>query len=105
MLLPSTRLTTLLAKAVVSVFLVAAPSRVLGQILDQSAEPAATAEVAPATLTVWNRPIAVFRASNGAFTPAQRAAGARRRISELPLDALDDPIESREVLDGHAAGS
>ena len=54
-------------------------------------------------MTVWNRRIAVFRTPYGAFSP-YRATSAAQRIEALPIHALGDPIESREVSDGQIRG-
>src|SRR4029453_12148082 len=38
----------------------------------------------PATLIIWNRPVAEFRATVAGVAPAQRARNAERRILALP---------------------
>ncbi len=48
---------------------------------------AVLSEQVPATLMVWNRPIAVFRAPFGSISPEQRADAASARI-EAALDRL-----------------
>jgi small-conductance mechanosensitive channel len=121
---PWARSATLLPRvALTLVLVVAAPFAVFGQPPPADTEAGAVdGERAPqaerasgatdpapivaqsATLTVWNRPIAVFRAPYGAFSPAERAASAQGRIQSIPLDALDDPIEGREVSDDRQRG-
>ena len=46
----------------------------------------------PATLVIWNRPVAVFRAPVGGVPPAQRAENAAARIASLPYGASDAKI-------------
>src|SRR5262245_26511755 len=42
----------------------------------------------PATVVVWNRPIAVFRTRVGGLSPSQRASAAARRIESRPEERV-----------------
>jgi small-conductance mechanosensitive channel len=85
---------------------------VVGLLLALSCAPALAKQVSiavgdpPATLSVWNREIAVLRATVSGAVPAERAARARERILALP--PLSDPDEVTSALttvgtsEGHA---
>lgn len=80
--------------------------------LAQTEERAGTLEVrsaAPATVTVWNRPVVVLRASIDGVSPRERAEGIQSRIEELPLEGADIRAEPASIrgLEGIAifAGS
>lgn len=60
--------------------------------------------VTPATLTVWNRPIAVFRTPVGQVGPAGRAARAAGRIEALPDDVRPDEIKVDPATVGNLHG-
>jgi small-conductance mechanosensitive channel len=60
--------------------------------------PAARAAVkvdvgAPAPVVVWNREVVVLRARIGDVGPAERAERVRRRIEEIPPEALGSAVE------------
>jgi small-conductance mechanosensitive channel len=61
-------------------------------------------DAAAATLTVWNRPIVVFRAVVGQVRPADRAAVAARRIEDLPDDVRPEEIRAEEATIGATHG-
>jgi hypothetical protein len=88
-------------------FVIAAPA--LAQSVSLAAERTVSAEkpapaVAPATLTVWNHPIAVFRAPVRQVSPAGRAARAAKRIEEIPADVLPDEIRADVATVGDLNG-
>lgn len=58
----------------------------------------------PATLVVWNRTIAVFRAPVGGVVPAQRVENAAARIAALPHGAADATIAIQPGQVGAASG-
>ena len=59
------------------------------------------AQAGPATLTVWNRDITVFRRTVGWNTPSQRVVAAQARIEALPEASWGVPVAVRETdLDG-----
>ena len=51
----------------------------------------------PVTLTVWQRDIAVFRATLGSLTPNIRRENALQRISDLPKSALYDEVRTEKI--------
>jgi hypothetical protein len=51
----------------------------------------------PVTLTVWQRDIAVFRATLGSLTPNIRRENALQRISDLPKGALYDEVRTEKI--------
>jgi small-conductance mechanosensitive channel len=60
--------------------------------LAQTQAPSPTLEVQlaePATVVVWNRPVAVLRASIHGISPQARAEGIRARIERLPLEEAE----------------
>jgi small-conductance mechanosensitive channel len=59
---------------------------------------------ASATLTVWNRPIVMFRATVRQVRPADRAANAARRIEALPPDVRADEFRADPVVIGELQG-
>lgn len=84
-----------------------------GPVLAQSAPPdspktavpeKAAPTVAPATLTVWNRPLMVFRTSVGHVTPAGRAARAAEKIQAMPDDTRPDEIRADAATVGNLHG-
>jgi small-conductance mechanosensitive channel len=58
----------------------------------------------PATLTVWNHPIAAMRASYDGLSPQARAQSAQERIERLPPSAAGLPISSELVTAGARSG-
>jgi small-conductance mechanosensitive channel len=64
----------------------------------------AAAAIAPATLAVWNRPIAVFRVPAGQVSPAGRAARAAQRIEAMPSDVRPDEIRADAAAIGDLRG-
>jgi small-conductance mechanosensitive channel len=52
------------------------------------------AQPEPATLTIWNRPVFVFRAPAGHLTPQDRARAAERRIRTTPRSVLQGEIKA-----------
>jgi small-conductance mechanosensitive channel len=64
----------------------------------------AAAAIAPATLTVWNRPIAVFRVPARQVSPAGRAARAAQRIEAMPSDVRPDEIRADAAAIGDLRG-
>ena len=84
-----------------------------GPVLAQSAplDPQKTAvperaapAVAPATLTVWNRPLVVFRTPVRQVNPAGRAARAAERIQAIPDDVRPDEIRAEAATIGDLHG-
>jgi small-conductance mechanosensitive channel len=78
----------------------------------ETAQPARTAppgasepSVAPATLTIWNRPIVVFRAPVDRISPAERAAAAARRFDQLPDDLRPDEVIAAPATLGDLQGT
>ena len=61
-----------------------APLAVIAFLSGAGAHGQETAVTGPATLVVWNRTIAVFRAPVGGVAPAQRVENAAARIAALP---------------------
>jgi small-conductance mechanosensitive channel len=53
-----------------------------------------------ATLTIWNRPIVVLRASLDGTTPAERVDQSRRRVDELPYESLTAEVSSERTMLG-----
>jgi small-conductance mechanosensitive channel len=84
-------------------FLSPAPSRAQTAQSTQAGQ-AATAPVAAATLTIWNRPIVVFRSAVAGADPAARAAGAARRFAELPDDVRADEVRAIPATVGDLRG-
>jgi small-conductance mechanosensitive channel len=77
----------------------------------QTAQPTRTGQagagetlVAPATLTIWNRPIVVFRAPVDRISPAERAAAAARRFDQMPDDLRADEVNVRAAAVGNLQG-
>jgi small-conductance mechanosensitive channel len=64
----------------------------------------AAAAIAPATLAVWNRPIAVFRVPAGQVSPAGRAARAAQRIEAMPSGVRPDEIRADAAAIGDLRG-
>ncbi|MCF7733850.1 MAG: mechanosensitive ion channel family protein [Akkermansiaceae bacterium] len=58
----------------------------------------------PATLTVWQRDIAVFRVSIASLTPEARRDSALQRISDLPKSALYDTLRMEKISLGGIHG-
>ena len=58
----------------------------------------------PATLVVWNRTLATFRAPVGGVVPADRVKNATARILALPPDAADAKISIQAVNVGADQG-
>jgi small-conductance mechanosensitive channel len=82
---------------------VAGPAR--AQSAREPAERAASQGTsAPATLTVWNHPIAVFRAPLRKVSPAERAARAVQRIEALPHDTRPDEVKAEAATIGDLQG-
>jgi small-conductance mechanosensitive channel len=72
----------------------------------RAAQPGASeAPAAPATLTIWNRPIVVFRAPVERISPAERAAGAARRFDQLPDDLRADEVTAAPATLGDLQGT
>ena len=67
-----------------------------------AAEPATAMEDAP--LTVWNRPLTVFRTPIGFASVGERAERAAERIARLPPEALDLPIAAKPAKVGELNG-
>lgn len=59
---------------------------------------------APATLVVWNRTIATFRATVAGVEPAQRAQNARARFAALPASLAPLPVTVRPATVGTSDG-
>lgn len=79
----------------------------LGSQPGQGAEPPRAKEAsaaAPVTLTGWNRPIIVFRASVRQMSPAGRAAAASQRIEALPGDIPADAFRAEPAAIGDLRG-
>jgi small-conductance mechanosensitive channel len=57
----------------------------------------ATPSGEPATITFWNRDIAVLRSNLAGSAPAERAARAVQRLGELPLNARASNITLHDV--------
>jgi small-conductance mechanosensitive channel len=62
-------------------------------------------QAASATLTIWNRPIVVFRAPVDRISPTERAAAAARRFEALPDDLRADEISGRAAAVGNLQGT
>jgi small-conductance mechanosensitive channel len=80
-----------------AVLLVAIAASALAQAAPPTAEKAAAPEkavpaVLPATLTVWNRRIVVFRTAVRQVSPAERAARAAQRIMAIADDLRPEDI-------------
>lgn len=58
----------------------------------------------PTTLTVWNHPIVVFRATVRQASPASRAAAAAERIEALPDDVRAEDIKVEPATIGDVSG-
>jgi small-conductance mechanosensitive channel len=58
----------------------------------------------PATLVVWNRPIAVFRAPYGHLSPEDRVETAARRIEAIPESSLLDEVKADYTKLGSVEG-
>jgi small-conductance mechanosensitive channel len=87
----------------VLLLLVAGPA--LAQSAHGPAERAVSLDApAPATLTVWNQPIAVFRAPLRKVGPAERAARAAQRIEALPPDTSPDEVKVEAATVGDLQG-
>ncbi|HEU4690130.1 MAG TPA: mechanosensitive ion channel domain-containing protein [Vicinamibacterales bacterium] len=69
-----------------------APLAVIAFLSGAGAHGQEIAVTEPATLVVWNRTIAVFRAPVGGVTPVNRAANSAARIDDLPDSAADAKI-------------
>jgi len=59
---------------------------------------------APATVTVWNRPIVELRATNDDVTPQERAERVRHRIEQLPYTALTSDVRASATTFGEMSG-
>jgi small-conductance mechanosensitive channel len=66
---------------------------------------ASEARTAPVTLTIWNRPIVVFRAPVNQISPAERAAAAARRFDQLPDDLRPDEVNAAPAELGNLRGT
>jgi hypothetical protein len=98
-------------RSVLSILVALGLSLAAGWSWAQTAEPARVvqpdtreATVAPATLTIWNRPIVVFRAPVDRISPAERAAAAARRFDQLPDDLRADEVNARAAAVGNLQG-
>jgi len=93
---------TVAASAALLLLAVAAPLQAQPPRQDT---PATLGRAAGATLRVWNRPIAEFRATVRHVSPADRAANAARRIEALPDDVRSEEIfvEPATLGDLHGA--
>lgn len=58
----------------------------------------------PATLTLWQREIAVFRVTIGSLTPEIRRETALQRIYDLPKSALYDEVRMEKISVGGING-
>jgi small-conductance mechanosensitive channel len=58
----------------------------------------------PATITAWNRPLVVLRATVGHQTPATRAAGIEQKIEDLPYADLVGTVRVEEARAGGVEG-
>jgi len=65
---------------------------------------ASEAQFAPVTLTIWNRPIVVFRAPINRVSPAERAAAAGRRFDLLPDNIRADEVNAAPAVLGDLQG-
>lgn len=65
---------------------------------------AAPAPSEPATLSVWNRPLATLRATVADVPPALRVENARARIAALPETAYKLPVTTRPATIGSDSG-
>ena len=72
--------------------------------LSAQAEPEASSLGEPATLTVWQRDIAVFRGAISSLTPEARRDTALQRIMDLPSSALYDELSSENIKVGGVRG-
>jgi len=84
--------------------------RLAGLLLAAIVAPAGAAAPAPETtprdpvvLSIWNRPLATFRATVADVPPEQRAANARARVAALPRGAAL-PVAVRPAAIGQATG-
>jgi small-conductance mechanosensitive channel len=59
---------------------------------------------APATVTVWNRPIVELRATNDNLTARERAERVRQRIEQLPHTALTSDVQASFTTFGGMSG-
>lgn len=59
---------------------------------------------APATVTVWNRPILELRAEIDNVSPQVRAERVRERIEQLPFSTLTDQVRTSPTSIGGTAG-
>jgi small-conductance mechanosensitive channel len=84
--------------------LLAAPPAPMAQLPSASELAEASAVDPAATITVWNRPVVVIRATVGHQTPAIRAAGIERKIEELPYRDLDSPVRIEQARAGGVDG-
>jgi small-conductance mechanosensitive channel len=92
---------------VIAILFAAAPA--LAQMASPAPEELSAAQKrepleAPARLTLWNRPIAVFRASVRQVTPAGRAAHAAQRFEALPDDVRPDEVAAEPATVGGVHG-
>jgi small-conductance mechanosensitive channel len=62
---------------------------------------AATIDAPPATLSISNREITVFRATVALRTPAVRAAGAERLLDDLLVSLPPGPVRTRSLGGAH----
>jgi small-conductance mechanosensitive channel len=82
--------------AVALLVLAVAPGPARSQeALDADALRHVTTEAAPATVTVWNRPIVTLRATVGSLTPARRAAIIEAKVQDLPFRDLGLPVRAQ----------
>ena len=58
----------------------------------------------PATVTVWNRPVVVVRATIGNLTPAMRAAQIEGKIEDLSYAELGNPVRVEEAQAAGVSG-
>ena len=59
---------------------------------------------APATVTVWNRPILELRAEIDKVSPRERAERVRLRIEQLPFSALTSEVRASPTIIAGASG-
>ena len=82
----------------VLLLLLCMPLTVMAQQLPPSSDLASARAIdPPATVTVWNRPLVVIRATVGSQTPAIRVAGIEQKIEELPYAELGNPVRVEQA--------
>jgi small-conductance mechanosensitive channel len=98
-----------MTSALLSLLLLAVAAPALAQSAPLPAERVVSPEThapaaAPATLTVWNHPIVVFRASVRKVHPVERAAKAAQRIEAIPADVRPEEIAAQAATVGDLRG-